>query len=663
MTPFVLLYTTNTWSANQTFGNITINGTCTGPGCGSGGGGGGSALYVLPHNVSVATIVLPTTDFTFFSNTNGSTVTVKGATGTVTAPWTFQSSQTFANTVVIRSSLSVANVITSTAGLVIAGGSTMSVVELGAGELGAPSLTFGNRTTGFYRSLTNQVGMQSQGAAVGSFSVSGVNISLQLFLANGSLLSPSYTWTNETNSGKYRGGSGIFREAVSGADVFEYTVSSITSLAPFVGRSSFTAWGGFTSTTGFIGQSSTMNYLYVSSYVYFTNNYYGGGGTPATGTVTIYSDTNPSLLHLIGNSINSGFFMTSFGGIPFFNGRAAGGTLASPTATTPSSVVGRFGGTGHTGAAFTGANKASVEFVAAETFSTTNQGTEISLLTTPLGATTQSERMRVYGSSIVSRGDMVGVSSISAWGVVTSTTGFIGQASTMTFSFASTATVGNVLIFSTATGVSSQRWLDGKISTTSSVDWTNVMNKPADFADDTDNTGGGGGASSLAVGQGNTKLATIVSSPTAIINLSSGTFNVNLTGGATAFIDLSSAAKTRVMCASFDGGGSAITASSATVFTIPYDAILDSVTIVAPIQSGEIRAIVKKLAFDSIPGTFASICGTDCPSLSGSTQIDRKNSLTGWDRNVKQNDTFMVVVATNATSITSLTMQMYMRLP
>lgn len=37
--PFALLYTPNIWSATQTFNNIIINGTCSGPGCGSGGGG------------------------------------------------------------------------------------------------------------------------------------------------------------------------------------------------------------------------------------------------------------------------------------------------------------------------------------------------------------------------------------------------------------------------------------------------------------------------------------------------------------------------------------------------------------------------------------------------------------------------------------------------
>ena len=155
-----------------------------------------------------------------------------------------------------------------------------------------------------------------------------------------------------------------------------------------------------------------------------------------------------------------------------------------------------------------------------------------------------------------------------------------------------------------------------------------------------------------------------VSSPTFFLTISSNQFNTNSVGVSTATIALSTASATRILTAPFSGGGSAITASSSTVFTMSYDAIIDSITIVAPIEAGEIRMDVKKLQFDSIPGTFLSICGTDCPSLSGSTQKLRKGTLgTQWDRVVRQNDTYMVNVATDATGITNATVQLYMRIP
>ena len=51
-------------------------------------------------------------------------------------------------------------------------------------------------------------------------------------------------------------------------------------------------------------------------------------------------------------------------------------------------------------------------------------------------------------------------------------------------------------------------------------------------------SGGSGGASSLAVGTGSIQAVNIVSSPTAIVNFDSGTFNTKLTGTATSYVSL-----------------------------------------------------------------------------------------------------------------------------
>ena len=81
--------------------------------------------------------------------------------------------------------------------------------------------------------------------------------------------------------------------------------------------------------------------------------------------------------------------------LPYFSGRRARNTRASPGAVQADDTLMRYGGAGYDGSAFPGANKAILEFKAAEAWTTSAQGTYITFSTTPTGSTTTAERMLI----------------------------------------------------------------------------------------------------------------------------------------------------------------------------------------------------------------------------------------------------------------------------
>ena len=93
-------------------------------------------------------------------------------------------------------------------------------------------------------------------------------------------------------------------------------------------------------------------------------------------------------------------YRNGFATFPFLSGRSANGTRALPTKTLSGDILMRFGGAGHTGSAFAGANRASVDFVAAEDWSTTAQGTRQVFYTTPTGSTTLTERLQITAAGV-----------------------------------------------------------------------------------------------------------------------------------------------------------------------------------------------------------------------------------------------------------------------
>jgi len=83
--------------------------------------------------------------------------------------------------------------------------------------------------------------------------------------------------------------------------------------------------------------------------------------------------------------------------------------MASPSAVQAGDILMRYGGAGYDGSAFPGANKAILEFRAAENWTSAAQGTYVTISTTPKSSTTTSERVRITeDGDIVPPGDDVG---------------------------------------------------------------------------------------------------------------------------------------------------------------------------------------------------------------------------------------------------------------
>ena len=108
----------------------------------------------------------------------------------------------------------------------------------------------------------------------------------------------------------------------------------------------------------------------------------------------------------IGNAdgVASNYEADSFGAIPGFTGVRWDGTNASPTGVVAGNVLTFFGGSGYDGTGY-GSFTAGLRIVAADTWSTSDHGTYLSLSITPPGTTALAEVLRVYpdgGSSFAS---------------------------------------------------------------------------------------------------------------------------------------------------------------------------------------------------------------------------------------------------------------------
>jgi hypothetical protein len=139
-----------------------------------------------------------------------------------------------------------------------------------------------------------------------------------------------------------------------------------------------------------------------------------GTAAPATkltvNAATTYSSAGliPNMVfHTTGESGNNTFFDCYGGGSIGLNGRAAGGTSTSPSATVLNQTLFNFGGRGYGTTGFSALSRSNIGFVAAETWTDTAQGSYITLITTPIGSTTRAERMRIDGSGNVGIGTTV----------------------------------------------------------------------------------------------------------------------------------------------------------------------------------------------------------------------------------------------------------------
>lgn len=99
-----------------------------------------------------------------------------------------------------------------------------------------------------------------------------------------------------------------------------------------------------------------------------------------------------------------------------------------------------------------------------------------------------------------------------------------------------------------------------------------------------------------------------------------------------------------------DGAGYAITTGDKGSITIPYNATLNNVTMIADV-SGVCIVDIFKSNFSTYP-TSSSICSTSLPTISGAIKsVDA--SLAGWDTNIQSGDIldFQVLSASNITKL------------
>jgi hypothetical protein len=99
-----------------------------------------------------------------------------------------------------------------------------------------------------------------------------------------------------------------------------------------------------------------------------------------------------------------------------------------------------------------------------------------------------------------------------------------------------------------------------------------------------------------------------------------------------------------------DGAGSAITTGDKGSISIPYNATLNDVTMIADV-SGVCIIDILKSNFSTYPSS-SSICSTSKPTISGAIKsVDA--SLAGWDTNIQSGDIldFQVLSASNITKL------------
>lgn len=101
------------------------------------------------------------------------------------------------------------------------------------------------------------------------------------------------------------------------------------------------------------------------------------------------------MLHITGNNDQaSSIYNDGVNRNSNFIGRRYNGTAVSPTQVLANDVIVRFSGQGYPTGGFSGAASATISLDALENFTSSNQGTEIKILTTPLGANSRSQVAR-----------------------------------------------------------------------------------------------------------------------------------------------------------------------------------------------------------------------------------------------------------------------------
>lgn len=116
---------------------------------------------------------------------------------------------------------------------------------------------------------------------------------------------------------------------------------------------------------------------------------------------------NPTfLLQLVGTQQNDagGVAYDRYGGSPSFTIRRANGTLDSPTALLANDILCNYGFRGYNGTAFTTASAVLISARAAENWTTTNNGSRVTINTTLNGATSSTQRFVIENNGNVGIG-------------------------------------------------------------------------------------------------------------------------------------------------------------------------------------------------------------------------------------------------------------------
>jgi len=175
------------------------------------------------------------------------------------------------------------------------------------------------------------------------------------------------------------------------ANITATSNSTLTSLPSLTSATSLALLGsqvgGFTQgSVIFAGATGTLTQDNANFYWNDTTLSLGIGVQPASTAV----------LDIVNNSgATKAIQVTGYGSNVGFRGREAGGTLASPSATTSGTNLTFFSGRGYGATAFAVASTGVINIVAGATFTDTSMPTYIGFSVTPVGSVTSAEAMRI----------------------------------------------------------------------------------------------------------------------------------------------------------------------------------------------------------------------------------------------------------------------------
>lgn len=92
-------------------------------------------------------------------------------------------------------------------------------VHVQAGTAAAPTLSFEvEPTLGFFRASGSALGWSVGGSQQGQFTATGTQSSVPFLGSDGTAAAPTFSWSNDTDTGIYRGGSGIITFSTNNSD-------------------------------------------------------------------------------------------------------------------------------------------------------------------------------------------------------------------------------------------------------------------------------------------------------------------------------------------------------------------------------------------------------------------------------------------------------------